>query len=464
MRLRLMGAVLLVVVGLGAAGYAVFGWAATPTVSTDYMTATAMVTDVLQEAVATGRVSASTTYGLGFGRGAAIVPPGASTSGASSAGPWNVTAVNVDVGAAVKQGAVLAITDGSGAQLALDSAQAALDAANAKLARDKAKPTAEDIAKAQTTVDQAQLVLDSAKQSQVDTAAKGKASVNGARQTLAQAQRQLSVDINTGASSSQVAGDRGDVTAASVDLQNAEAATTAANHQAQRAVDIATLGLQSAQQTYTLATAPATADTIASDEAAVALAQQALAKLQASGNGAEIIAPADGVITQLFVSVGGTAPTGDAVQMQAGPMLVTASFSEGDIGSLALGQTGAVGIVALGHQLTAHVARISVLPDSSASSPVVTYPVTLAIDSSPSQLRPGMTANVVVTVASANGVLAVPAIALQGTGKNYTVRVLDSDGSVNVVPVQVGLMTSSLVQIASGLSAGAVVIVGSGPR
>ncbi len=464
MRFRLLTAVVLLVLGVGVAGYAALGSAGNRNASTDYMTATASIADVVDQAVATGTVSASTTYGLGFGRGAAIVPPGAAASGASSAGPWNVTAVNVDIGTTVKAGLVLATTDASAAQLAVDSAQAALDSANAKLEKDKAKPTPDDIAKAQTTLQQAQLVLTKANQAVIDTHAKGQAAINGASKNLRVAQRILQQDINSGALAPTIEADQRAEAAASAALQVAQAAAPAADHEAQQAVDAAKLGLQLAQQAYTFATAPATPDTIAADGAGVAAAQQALAKLQSAGNGSEIVAPADGVISQVSLVVGGTAPTGDGIQMQSGPMLVTAPFSEDDIGSLALGQPAVVTIAALGQQLTGKVTRLSVLPNQAPNAPVVTYPVTITLDTSAPQLHPGMSANVAVTTASVKGVLAIPAIALQANGKGYTVSVLNADGSVSVVPVQVGLITSTLAQITSGLKAGATVIVGSSTR
>jgi len=71
-----------------------------------------------------------------------------------------------------------------------------------------------------------------------------------------------------------------------------------------------------------------------------------------------------------------------------------------------------------------------------------------------------MTADVTVTTASASGVLAVPAAAIRGTSGNYNVLVLTAAGTAEARPVTVGLMTSSLVEIKSGLNAGDVVITG----
>jgi multidrug efflux pump subunit AcrA (membrane-fusion protein) len=71
-----------------------------------------------------------------------------------------------------------------------------------------------------------------------------------------------------------------------------------------------------------------------------------------------------------------------------------------------------------------------------------------------------MTADVTITTASASGVLAVPAAALRGTAGNYTVLVMTAAGTPEARPVTVGLITSSLVEVKSGLNAGEVVVTG----
>ncbi len=72
-----------------------------------------------------------------------------------------------------------------------------------------------------------------------------------------------------------------------------------------------------------------------------------------------------------------------------------------------------------------------------------------------------MSAELAVTTASATNVLAVPAIAL-GTAidGSYTVRVLDSSGQPQSVAVEVGLISTSLAEIKSGLAEGTAVVTG----
>jgi macrolide-specific efflux system membrane fusion protein len=73
-----------------------------------------------------------------------------------------------------------------------------------------------------------------------------------------------------------------------------------------------------------------------------------------------------------------------------------------------------------------------------------------------------MSATVTVTTASVDNALRVPATALKGSATaGYTVQVVNGDGSVSTKDVQVGLVTTSQVQITSGLSEGESVVVGS---
>jgi hypothetical protein len=72
-----------------------------------------------------------------------------------------------------------------------------------------------------------------------------------------------------------------------------------------------------------------------------------------------------------------------------------------------------------------------------------------------------MSAEISVTTESAPGVLAVPAIALDtASDGTYSVQVLDASGTPQSVAVDVGLITTSLAEIKSGISEGTAVVVG----
>jgi macrolide-specific efflux system membrane fusion protein len=192
----------------------------------------------------------------------------------------------------------------------------------------------------------------------------------------------------------------------------------------------------------------------------LAQANAALADLKAQQSHATLVAPADGIVTVVNLTVGANAPTADAIDMASTTYEVTANVVESDVSSLKVGQAAAVTVSSINADLTGTVTAIAPVAETSTTGGVVNYAVTVSLNSPPATLRPGMTADVTVTTASATGVLAVPAAAIRGTSDAYNVLVLTAAGTAESRPVTVGLMTSSLVEIKSGLNAGEVVVTG----
>ena len=94
------------------------------------------------------------------------------------------------------------------------------------------------------------------------------------------------------------------------------------------------------------------------------------------------------------------------------------------------------------------------------TSSVVTFPVTVTLTDPDGTVRSGMSSDVEITFAEAADVVTVPAVALVGRDGSYMVRVLASDGSVELRPVTVGLVSETLAEIQSGLAEGESVVVG----
>jgi RND family efflux transporter MFP subunit len=195
-------------------------------------------------------------------------------------------------------------------------------------------------------------------------------------------------------------------------------------------------------------------------ESSLAKAKTTLANLKSLLPSASITAPEDGTVTAVAITVGTDAPTGAAITMISSALQVSTSVVESDITSIKVGQHASVTISALDATLNGTVKSIDPVGSSSGSNGVVSFAVIVSLDAPPSGLRPGMTADITITAASATGVLSIPSRALSGTAGNYTVRVVAADGTVSTVPVQVGLVTSSLAEIKSGLQAGDRVVTG----
>lgn len=193
---------------------------------------------------------------------------------------------------------------------------------------------------------------------------------------------------------------------------------------------------------------------------AVAKAKGDLADLERTAARATLVAPEAGTVTAVNIATGADAPSGAAITLDTNRFQVTADVVESDVPSIKVGQTAEVTVAAVGADMTGTVSAIAPTAASSGSSnSVVSYAVTLDLAAAPAGLRSGMTADITITTASASGVLAVPAAALRGTSGNYSVLVL-VNGAPEARPVTVGLMTSSLVEVQSGLSAGDPVVIG----
>jgi macrolide-specific efflux system membrane fusion protein len=146
-------------------------------------------------------------------------------------------------------------------------------------------------------------------------------------------------------------------------------------------------------------------------------------------------------------------------------MVANASFAESVVSGLQVGQSATVSVTGAGASVPGTLTQIVPVATSSSSSgissSVATYAVTVTLTSPPATVLAGMSATVTVTTAEADNALRVPATALEGSASaGYSVLVMNSDGSTTSRTVQVGLVTTSMAQITSGLSAGEAVVTG----
>ena len=233
---------------------------------------------------------------------------------------------------------------------------------------------------------------------------------------------------------------------------------------ATRAASSATIQLSQAKSDRAAATTTATKRqtqvSLYNAETAYAHAKSSLADLQAQRANAALTAPADGVVTTVAITTGTNAPAGAAISMISAGLRVTTSVVESDVAAIKVGQEATVAVAAVDASLRGRVTSIDPVGTGSGSNGVVAFAVKIDLESPPSGLRPGMTADVTIVAASASGVLSIPSRALSGTSGTYTVRVVAADGTVSSRQVQVGLVTSSLTEIKSGLQAGELVVTG----
>jgi multidrug resistance efflux pump len=355
--------------------------------------------------------------------------------------------------------------------LKLSQATASLQAAQAKLSADlladpalPAETISADhaaVAAAQFQVDTTNLQIQAANTQATLTSRQNALKLQQAQEALKLAQDKLTADQVAGPSSTTIAADQSAIRAAQrqVDSLTLSAKNNAANATAQ--IASASQSLTATKNAYALKVAGATAAQIEADRASVANAQESVRQAQSTLDGATLTSPADGLVVAVNVVSGTIAPSGSAITLESGPMVVTAAFAESDIPSIEVGQAASVTVTALKKDVAGKVTRINPVAAGTGSSSVVTYQVQVTLDTADPGMRVGMSASVAVTTAQAANVIAVPSIALSGSDGSYAVQVVDANGQAQLVSVQVGLVTSSMAEIQSGLEVGETVVIGS---
>ena len=152
--------------------------------------------------------------------------------------------------------------------------------------------------------------------------------------------------------------------------------------------------------------------------AAVNQAKASLAQAETDLRNSRIIAPIDGVVVDRQYDVGQpvaasfTAPTIFTIAQDLTKMQVSADVSESDIGMVKVNQPVRFTVDAFPEQtFRGKIAQIRL--NATVNQNVVTYPVIIEVDNADLALRPSMTANVSIDVATARDVLRIPNAALR---------------------------------------------------
>ncbi len=179
----------------------------------------------------------------------------------------------------------------------------------------------------------------------------------------------------------------------------------------------------------------------------------------------KITAPFDGVVTKRYADTGALIQAGTASNTQSMPLVRLAELKrlrldfpvpESAVADVHIGDQVEVSIIALGQTFPAKVSRFSQNVDTSTR----TMLTEVDVDNSDFRYTPGMYATVQLTLADKKDALAVP-IQTVSAGESPTVLVLDKDHKVEERAVTVGLETSSMAEILSGLSDNDLVVMGS---
>jgi HlyD family secretion protein len=356
------------------------------------------------------------------------------------------------------------------AQANLASAEAAVLQANAQKAQLLAGATPGQIAQAEASLAAAQLAQKNAQdvynqtiECFTDPAGNevcpglgapeeaARAALANANASLAAAQAALA-DVQTAARPA-------DIQLADAAIANAQAGVQAA----QGNVQAAEANLARAEAAYDRLLEPLTENEIAIVEAQVAAAQTNLDLAELRLAQSQIVAPIGGTVANVLINVGELAsPGAPAITVvNEAAFHITVSVDEIDIDAIALGQAVEVGVDALPD--TAVSGTITeIAPTSATSGGVVTYLVTINIDSAQAdKLRPGMSASASIVVDEVADVLIVPNWAIRlnrETGEAF-VNLQQADDTIEEVVVETGLRNEQFSQVLAGLSAGDRVVL-----
>lgn len=454
--MRKLFIVVLVLVVLGAGGY--FGYqeyqkrraaAAAP----DYESVTVTRGDISATVSATGAVLPEREVNLAF------------------AAAGTISDVGAEVGQAVKAGDVLATLDTADLVLAEKQAQVGIKQAEAQLQQLLEGSNAIDVAAAEAALASAEEGLRSARASYQQT-------LQGPdRDTLASAQAQVEqarVQLQQAQQAYDRVKDRPDVglLPQSAQLQNATIALETAEAQyraAEKSVTGAQIAAARSQVTAAeaqVAQAQANLDRLkrGTSEAQVAAAragvEQAMLSLQVAQrrlDSARLVAPWDGVVTQVTIVEGGqAAPAQPAIRLADNSKFhLSVQVDEVDVAAIRPGQPVEVEIDALTDaRLSGKVGLISPASTVTATGGV-SYDVRLDLDPADAPLLAGMSATATIIADTRPGVLLVPNRAVQlerETGKTFVERVAGAD--LVRTEVQLGLRDEQFSEVRDGVAEG----------
>jgi len=259
------------------------------------------------------------------------------------------------------------------------------------------------VLQAQNAVAQAQNVVN---QNQI--------ALTNAQASAAQLQTQIQTDQQNLTYLQQQYNDR---TSAQAQLDNAK-----------NAISQDQLALTSAQATLKADTAAPTTPVLEQAEATVTSAQAQLQAAQAVFNSTTLVAPISGVVTQVNLvpgelpTSGGSASSGASATAQIviddvnkSDLQVHLQVSEAQIGAVKAGQPLTYTVPAYTNK-TFSGTIVTVYPTPQVVSNVTEYTVLASIDNASGSLRTGMTTNATIQTAEHDGVVTIPAVALQQLG------------------------------------------------
>ena len=368
-----------------------------------YMTAKVERGSLRNTVTATGTLQAVTT-----------VQVGSQASG-------TISALNVDFNSPVKQGQVIAQLDPSVSKAQVDQARANLQQARASLQQSIAS-----VAGSRAGVSDAQAKAQAAQ----STVQNNQSGVSSAQANVAVLKAQLD-DAQAFLNQQGSLMKSGVIAQRDFDLANTAYKTAEARYnQAQAQLQQAVLSQQSsassgiaqskAQLQQTQAQVQQTQAQVQQAQAQVQQAQAALQLAEVNLAHTTITSPIDGIVVSRDVNVGQTvaaslsAPTLFTIAKDLTQMQVIANIDQADIGLVEQAKSVKFSVDAFpGKEYDGQIEQMRLNPVNVQN--VVTYNVVIDVSNPEQKLKPGMTANLTITIDERNNVLKVPNSSLRFT-------------------------------------------------
>lgn len=182
-------------------------------------------------------------------------------------------------------------------------------------------------------------------------------------------------------------------------------------------------------------------------------------------NYTRVTAPFDGVVTMRYANQGSMIQAGIASQSQAMPVVrlsqnnllrLLLPVPESAVSNIHLGQGVDVHVSSLNRSFLGKVARFT----DKVSTATRTMETEVDVPNPSLLLIPGMYAEVDLQLESKPNVLSIPVSAVDLTSADRQVYRIGKTGHVEIVPVKLGLETSTRVEVLTGLKEGDLVVVG----
>lgn len=186
-----------------------------------------------------------------------------------------------------------------------------------------------------------------------------------------------------------------------------------------------------------------------------------LRQLQAQLGNLEVRAPMAGVVADINKTVGQTVMPGEwwGSIFNTDDMRLWVQVDDIDVLLVKAGAPVRVTVDAVpGKTFAGKVNRVNVMGQDQKG--ITRFAVDIEVKGSP-ELRPGMQAKAYIDAGSAKNVLLIPVEAIFEEDGKSKVEVLEPDGRVKTVTVELGLMNDRVAEVKSGLNEGELVITGS---